>query len=198
MNNDARTAHSHLRRSGEADEEPESKAPVPAAEPDAARVDDLELKLAQMRDLWMRSEAEVLNVRARGKRDVEEARQFAIQSFASDVVEMAENLQRGVASIPAKSEHEPEILNRLRDGFSGIEHGFIGLLERNGIKRQDPTGKAFDASLHQAMEQKVSADHPPGTVLHAWTSAWTLNGRLLRPAMVVVSAASPASPGARG
>ena len=57
----------------------------------------------------------------------------------------------------------------------------------------DPTGASFDANLHQAMAEQPSPDHPPGTVVQAWTSAWTLNGRLLKPAMVVVSTA-PSGP----
>lgn len=154
----------------------------------------LELELGEMRDRWMRAEAETANVRTRARRDVEDARQYAIQSFATDVVEAAENLQRGVASLPPPSEREPEIVTRLRDGFTGVERSFVGLLERNGIVRQDPTGAAFDPALHQAMDQQVSTAHPAGTVLQAWTSAWTLNGRLLRPAMVVVSTAGPTAP----
>jgi len=149
-------------------------------------------ELVEMRDRWMRAEAEMANVRSRAQRDVEEARQFAVQAFAKDVVEAAENLQRGIASLPPPTGHEPEMLTRLRDGFTGIDRSFTSMLERHGILRSNPTGTSFDSSLHQAMDQQVSADHPPGTVLQAWTSAWTLNGRLLRPAMVVVSSAHPA------
>jgi molecular chaperone GrpE len=152
----------------------------------AKRVGDLELALTGMRDRWMRAEAETANIRSRARRDVEEARQFAVQKFAADVVEAADNLHRGVESLPARSAHEPEMLSRLRDGFSGIERSFVALLERNGISRKDPTGDAFDAGLHQAMDQQQTTKHPPG-VLQAWSPAWTLNGRLLRPAMVVVA-----------
>ena len=68
-------------------------------------------------------------------------------------------------------------------------------MERNGIAKVDATGKPFDPNLHQAMAEQPSSEHPPGTVLQAWTPAWTLNGRLLRPAMVVVAKAgvTPAS-----
>jgi molecular chaperone GrpE len=62
-------------------------------------------------------------------------------------------------------------------------------LERNGIKNEDPVGQAFDPNVHQAMAEQESETHPPGTVIHAWSKAWTLNGRLLRPAMVVVAKA---------
>lgn len=155
------------------------------------RISELESELAEMRDRWMRAEAETANVRARSHREVNETRQYAIQKFAQDVVEAAENLRRGLESLPAASQGEPEIVSRLREGLEGIERNFLAVLERNGIKREDPTGAPFDPNLHQAMAEQESAAHVPGSVMHAWTPAWTLNGRLLRPAMVVVAKAPP-------
>lgn len=153
------------------------------------RITRLEQELQEMRDKWLRAEAEMANLRARTKREVEDARLYAVQKFARDVVEAAENLKRGIDSLPKKAEDEPELVTKLREGFEGIERSFIGLLERNGITRSDPTGAPFDANLHQAMAEQESADHPAGTVLQAWSQTWQLNGRLLRPAMVVVSKA---------
>ena len=160
-----------------------------ADEPIVTETAGLEAELAEMRDRWVRAEAETANVRARSKRDVDEARQFAVQKFAGDVVQMADNLKRGIESLPAPAAQELEIVTRLREGFGGVEHSFLDLLGRNGIKMQDPTGAPFDPELHQAMDQRPSSDHEPGTVLQAWTPSWTLNGRLLRPAMVVISTA---------
>ena len=153
------------------------------------RIFRLEQELREMRDKWLRAEAEMANLRARTKREVEDARLYAVQKFAKDVAETAENLKRGIDSLPKKAEDEPELVTKLRDGFEGIERSFIGVLERNGITRTDPTGAAFDANLHQAMAEQESAEHPAGTVLQAWSQTWQLNGRLLRPAMVVVSKA---------
>jgi molecular chaperone GrpE len=165
------------------------------------RIAALEAELADFKDRWMRSEAEMANVRARAKREVDETRQYAVQKFAKDVAEAAENLKRGLDSLPGHAPGEPDIVTKVRDGFAGIERAFIGLLERHGIKRDDPTGAAFDANLHQAMSEQETSEHPPGTVVQAWTQAWTLNGRLLRPAMVVVAKAPAAgvggSPGAK-
>jgi molecular chaperone GrpE len=155
----------------------------------AERILALEAELNEMRERWMRAEAETANVRIRAKRDVDETRQYAVQKFAKDVAEAAENLRRGIDSLPKPVAGEPEIVAKLRDGFEGVERSFVALLERNGIKREDPTGSPFDANLHQAMAEQESAEHPPGTVVQAWTQAWTLNGRLLRPAMVVVAKA---------
>jgi molecular chaperone GrpE len=149
----------------------------------------LEAEVADMRDRWMRAEAEMANVRARAKREVDETRQYAVQKFAKDVVEAAENLRRGVESLPPPARGEPEIVSRLRDGFAGVERSLLAVLERNGIRREDPTGAPFDPNLHQAMTEQETTAHAPGTVMQAWTPAWTLNGRLLRPAMVVVAKA---------
>ncbi len=173
-----------------------------AAAPDAGSSEplNLEAEIARliaerddMRDRWLRAEAEMANVRARAKRDVDDTRQYAVQKFAADVVEAAENLRRGLSNLPAQTADEPAIVTKLRDGFEGVERSFVGLLERNGIQRIDPTGQPFDANLHQAMAEQPSDEYPPGTVVQAWTTGWTLNGRLLRPAMVVVSKAGSAS-----
>ena len=128
------------------------ETPPPARDdpPADPRIAEIEADLAEMKDRWIRAEAETQNVRARAK---------------------------------------------LRNGFIGVERSFLGLLERHGIKSQDPTGALFDPNLHQAMQEQESADHPAGTVLQAWTQAWTLHGRLLRPAMVVVAKAPAAALG---
>jgi molecular chaperone GrpE len=141
-----------------------------------------------MRDRWLRAEAETQNVRTRAAKEAQDARNYAIQKFATDVVEAAENLRRGLAALPSPEADEPALLTKLREGFEGVERSFLGILERNGIARQDPQGKPFDAEYHQAMaEQPAPEGVAPGTVIQAWTQAWTLHGRLLKPAMVVVA-----------
>ena len=169
-------------------------AVTPDAEPEQpgheAEIAKLTAERDDMRDRWIRAEAEMANVRARAKRDVDDTRQYAVQKFAADVVEAAENLRRGLSNLPAQTAEEPEIVTKLRDGLEGVERSFVAILERNGIQRIDPTGQPFDANLHQAMAEQPSEEYAPGTVVQAWTTAWTLNGRLLRPAMVVVSKAA--------
>lgn len=156
------------------------------------RIAALEAEVAELKDRWMRSEAEIANVRSRARREVDETRQYAVQKFATDVVEAAENLRRGIDSLPPAEPGQPEIVGKLREGLAGVERNFLSLLERNGIKREDPTGAPFDPNMHQAMAEQESDAHVPGSVMHAWTPAWTLHGRLLRPAMVVVAKAPPA------
>jgi molecular chaperone GrpE len=166
--------------------------PDQLAEAATARIAALETELADMRERWMRAEAENANVRARAKKDVDDTRQYAVQKFAADVVEAAENLRRGIDSLPPATDDQPAIVGKVREGLDGVERSFIQTLERNGIKREDPVGRPFDANLHQAMQEQETHDHPPGTVVQAWSKAWTLNGRLLRPAMVVVAKAPAA------
>jgi molecular chaperone GrpE len=169
------------------DREPRTPEELMAAA--SARIAELEAEVAELKDRWMRAEAETQNVRARGRREADEARQYAVQRFAADVAEAAENLRRGLDALPAPEPGEPEIVTRIRDGFAGVERSFLNILERNGVRREDPTGKPFDPNLHQAMAEQPTEAQPPGTVLQAWTPGWTLNGRLLRPAMVVVAKA---------
>ncbi len=165
----------------------------PLLEAPDKRIEALEASLQEMKDKWLRSEAEMANLRARTRREVEDARLYAVQKFAKDVVEAAENLKRGIDSLPKRGAGEPELVTKLRDGFEGIERSFVSLLERNGITRTDPTGAVFDANFHQAMAEQENAEHPPGTIIQAWSQTWLLNGRLLRPGMVVVAKAPAGS-----
>jgi molecular chaperone GrpE len=161
----------------------------------ATRIAGLEAELQEMKDRWMRAEAETANVRARSHREVNETRQYAVQKFAQEVVEAADNLHRGIESLPPPTGAEPAIVAGLREGLESIERNFQATLERNGIKREDPTGTPFDPNLHQAMSEQETTAYPPGSVMAAWTPTWTLHGRLLRPAMVVVAKAPPAEIG---
>ena len=154
------------------------------------RIAALQAELTEMKERWMRAEAENANVRSRARKDVDDTRQYAVQKFATDVVEAADNLKRGIDSLPPASDDQPAIVAKVREGLDGVERSFISTLERNGIRRDDPVGQLFDPNLHQAMAEQETDAHAPGTVLQAWSKAWTLNGRLLRPAMVVVAKAA--------
>ncbi|MDD2876316.1 MAG: nucleotide exchange factor GrpE [Acidiphilium sp.] len=158
------------------------------------RIALLEAEAAEYRDKWIRAQAEMENLRTRTRREVDEARLYAVQKFASDVAETAENLRRGIDSLPPQTADEPVLVAKLREGFSGIERSFVAMLERNGIRAEDPVGAMFDANRHQSMAEQESADAPPGTIMQAWSRTWTLNGRLLKPAMVVVAKAPSTRP----
>ena len=153
----------------------------------ASRIRALEAEASDLKDKWLRAEAETQNVRARARRDVEDARNFAVQRFARDVVEVVETLERAIASLPEPSAAEPPVVTKLREGIEATRRMFLATLERNGVSRVEALGAKFDPELHQAMAEAPSPTVPAGHVAQAWTPGWTLNGRLLKPAMVVVS-----------
>ncbi len=159
----------------------------------ATRIKALEDEAGELKDKWLRAEAETQNVRNRARREVEDARAYAVTKFARDVVDAAENLERALASLPPEAEGEPEIVAKLREGVAAIGRSFQGALERNGVSRHEAAGEKFDPERHQAMAEAPSPEVPAGHVIQAWTPAWTLNGRLLKPAMVVVSKGAPAA-----
>jgi len=170
-----------------APEAPLDAAPAPDLTPEE-RIAVLETELTEMKDRWLRAEAEVQNIRNRGRDEAEKARNYAVQKFATDMAEVAENLRRGIDLLPRPTEDEPEIISKMRGGFEGVERFLLQRLEVHGVHRKPAEGEAFDPELHQAMSEAPAPEGvEPGTVLQAWTSAWTLNGRLLKPAMVVVA-----------
>ncbi len=189
----SKTSHQTHNINGNADQKHDVAPEVVEGSVDAtARIAALQADLAAMEDRWKRSEAEIANVRTRARRDVEEARQFAVQRFAGDMVEAAENLARGLQNLPPATEAEPSSIAGLRAGLAEIERGFIDTLAKNGVTAIDPTGTAFAPDQHQAVGQREAHGEVAGTVLQSLGPVWMLNGRLLRPAMVIV-AAEPAA-----
>jgi molecular chaperone GrpE len=159
----------------------------------ASRIRDLQAELEAMKDKWLRAEAEQQNLARRMRAEVESTRQYAVQKFARDVVDSAENFSRALLALPPAAEDEPEIVAKMREGLAASERALVAMLERNGVVREDATGKPFDPEKHQAMAEAPSDEVPAGHVLNAYTPAWLLNGRLLKPAMVVVSRGAAAS-----
>ncbi len=184
----SKTSHQTHNINGNADQKHDVAPEVVEGSVDAtARIAALQADLAAMEDRWKRSEAEIANVRTRARRDVEEARQFAVQRFAGDMVEAAENLARGLQNLPPATEAEPSSIAGLRAGLAEIERGFIDTLAKNGVTAIDPTGTAFAPDQHQAVGQREAHGQVAGTLLQSLGPVWMLNGRLLRPAMVIVA-----------
>jgi molecular chaperone GrpE len=111
---------------------------------------------------------------------------------------VVDNLRRAVETAPPEARAGDPKFEQFAQGVELTEREFMGILERNGIKRVSPAGQSFDHNLHQAIAQAESADHPAGTVVQVVQAGYTLHGRILRPALVVVAKtpATPANPGA--
>jgi molecular chaperone GrpE len=156
-------------------------------------------EVAALKDQLLRIAAEAENTRRRAEREANDARAFAIQKFARDLLGVADNLQRALQHAPRDSVDGP--VKNLVVGLEMTEKELQGAFERNGLKRVEPArGEKFDPHLHQAMMEQPAEDVAPGAVIQVMQSGYELMGRIVRPAMVVVAAkgsgARAAAPGA--
>jgi molecular chaperone GrpE len=160
-------------------------AQAPQADDLAARVAALEEQLAAAQDQTLRTAAELQNVRRRAEQDVEKAHKFALEKFASDLLAVIDSLERGLEMSDANN----EALRPMREGMELTLKVFQDTLKRYQVEVIDPHGVPFNPELHQAMAMEESANVEPGSVLKVFQKGYSINGRLLRPAMVVVSKA---------
>ena len=154
----------------------------------ATRVATLEVQLAAAQDQSLRSVAELQNVRRRAEQDVEKAHKFALEKFAGDLLPVLDSLERGLELSNATD----ETLKPMREGMELTLKMLQDTLKRYQVEAVDPHGAPFNPEHHQAMAMEESATAEPGSVLKVFQKGYLLNGRLLRPAMVVVSKAPAA------
>lgn len=150
-----------------------------------ARVLELEEQLAAAKDQSLRVAADLQNVRRRAEQDVEKAHKFALEKFAGDLLPVIDSLERGLEL----SNPDDESIKPMREGIELTLKMFQDTLKRYNLEAIDPHGQPFNAEHHQAMAMQESADVEPNSVLNVFQKGYLLNGRLLRPAMVVVSKA---------
>lgn len=167
----------------------ETAAEVAANDDLAARVQTLEEQLAAAQDQALRVAADMQNVRRRAEQDVEKAHKFALEKFANDLLPVVDSLERGLEL----SNPNDEAIKPVREGIELTLKLFQDTLKRYNLEAIDPHGAPFNAEHHQAMAMQESTAVEPSSVLKVFQKGYLLNGRLLRPAMVVVSKA-PAEP----
>jgi molecular chaperone GrpE len=156
-----------------------------------ARILQLEEQLAGAHDQALRVAADLQNIRRRAEQDVEKAHKFALEKFAGDLLPIVDSLERGLEL----SSPDDESIRPMREGIELTLKMFHDALKRYQLEALDPHGEPFNAEHHQAMAMQESADVEPNSVLKVFQKGYQLNGRLLRPAMVVVSKApAPSSP----
>jgi molecular chaperone GrpE len=165
-----------------ADANPENGA-LPAGAGEDERLADAEGRAEQHRADFLRAIAELENVRKRSAREVESARQYGVEKFAADLLPVADTLalaleSAGAADAATLARGQEATLRLLSKAF-----------ERAGLTVIDPAGQPFDPGLHEAMAMQPAPDLPAHTVLKVIQRGWLLNGRLLRPARVLVSTA---------
>ncbi len=153
-----------------------------------AVIEGKDAELATLKDQALRALAEAENTRRRAERELADMSKYAVTGFARDLVNVLENLQRAVDSIPAElKETQPAVAN-LATGVEMTLKELLGIFARQGIERIDPMGQKFDHNYHQAIAQIDTPDAAPGTVVQVLQAGYKIHDRLLRPAMVGVAA----------
>ena len=160
--------------------------------PEQEKINELELALAtaqstvaDQKDSVMRAKAEVDNIRRRAAQDVEKARKFALEKFAGEMLTTVDNLERAMQSIDKEDEAQKAML----EGIELTYQGLLASLEKSGVTAVDPQDQPFNPELHQAMSMQEVPGVAPNTVIAVMQKGYELNGRLIRPAMVMVSKA---------
>jgi molecular chaperone GrpE len=165
-----------------------SKPYVMPDDPETGSNEALVKEAADARDKMLRTLAEMENLRKRTAREVSDARTYGITGFARDVLDIADNLQRALDAVPAEARAAADPgLKALIEGVELTERSLHATLEKNGVKKFDPTGQKFDPNFQQAMYEVPDASVPSGTVLQVVQAGYMIGERILRPALVGVS-----------
>ena len=185
-------------------ETPESEGPGAAVEGDqresaepleanvvsiaAEELERLHGEIEQARDAALRAQAEAQNAKRRAEQEAEKARKFALERFCNELLPVVDNLERALESASVDN----EALKPIAEGVELTLKSFIGALSKFNVEAVDPHGEPFDPNLHQAMSLVENPEVDPNSVIAVMQKGYTLNGRLLRPAMVMVSKAPAA------
>jgi molecular chaperone GrpE len=161
-----------------------AEAVMPEVDPIAA----LEAEKLELKDKLLRTLADMENLRRRTEREVADARNYGVTKFAADMVNVVDNLQRALTSIPEQDLAKADgAFKALIEGVELTERDMMKSLERHNVKKLEPIGQKFDPNLHQAMFEATDELVPKGNVMQVVQSGFTISGRSLRAAMVGVS-----------
>jgi molecular chaperone GrpE len=164
----------------------EGEEPIEASTESADSVpQDLEAELAAAQDAALRAQADAMNVQRRSEQEIDKARKFALERFCGDLLGVVDNLERAMESSSDAGGDAALI-----EGIELTHKGFMDVLTKYGVVPVDPMGEPYDPETAQAMSMVEQPDAEPNTVVAVMQKGYTLNGRLLRPAMVMVSKAA--------
>ena len=165
-----------------------SKPYIMPDDPEEGSVEALAKEAAESRDKMLRTLAEMENLRKRTTREVADARVYGITGFARDVLDIADNLQRALDAVPAEAKANADPgLKALIEGVELTERSLLNTLEKNGVKKFDPSGEKFNPNFQQAMYEVPDTSVPSGTVVQVVQAGFMIGERILRPALVGVS-----------
>ena len=196
MGNATETACAQAQSETEQTTAEESAQAAAAASDEAQDADDIESlrdalqeaqeQLANAEDRALRAVAEAENVRKRAERSIDSARKFALERFVADMLPAVDSFERA-AQASSEASGEGAAVAAIGEGIELSLKLLLEAMQRQGIDVVDPVGVPFDPNLHEAMSMVESASAEPGSVLEVFQKGYTVNGRLARPARVIVA-----------
>ena len=168
----------------DAQDAPEGEQPADEMSLLQEQLEAAEAAAGMARDELLRVQAEMQNLRRRTEQDIEKAHKFGQEKFNTELLAVMDNLERSAAAAEAS---EDEAVQAIKEGVELTLKGFMDCFKRFNIEAVDPLGEPFDPQLHQAMSIQESPDAEPNSVIAVMQKGYTLHGRVIRPAMVMVS-----------
>ncbi len=142
-----------------------------------------EAKVKEQQESVLRAKAEVENMRRRTEQEIDKARKYALNKFAEELLPVIDNLERAIEA----ADTDNEVVKPIVEGVELTHKTFADVMNKFGVKVINPEGEAFNPELHQAMSIQESPDHESNTVMFVMQKGYELNGRVIRPAMVMVA-----------
>lgn len=166
----------------------EAQAGEEVVEGEDSEVEALRAQAKEAQEQMLRAQAEMQNVRRRAEIDVEKAHKFALEKFVKELLPVADSLEKAVESTEA-NENTGELVASIREGVEMTLSLFMNSLGKFNVEQLDPVGEPFDPQQHEAMSMVPAPDAEPNSVVAVVQKGYLLNGRVVRPAMVVVAKA---------
>ncbi|MBL3826949.1 MULTISPECIES: nucleotide exchange factor GrpE [Marinobacter] len=186
-----RNEHEELNEALEAAKEEAQSAEAEAGEGEGSEVEALKAQVQEFQEQMLRSQAEMQNVRRRAEIDVEKAHKFALEKFVKELLPVADSLEKAVESTEGHEE-SGELVASIREGVEMTLSLFMSSLKKFNVEQINPVGEPFDPQHHEAMSMVPAPDAEPNSVVAVVQKGYLLNGRVVRPAMVVVAKAEDA------
>jgi len=196
LNGDKKPAATNASNDNEPDDgEPKREGFADPLEFLNAELERVETEKAESQDRLVRMAAEMENLRKRTARDVADAREYSIASFAREMLGVSDNLRRALDAVPEESRQAGDAgLVALIEGVELTERSMLQALEKSGVKKISPKGERFDPNFHQAMFEVPNTEVPNNTVMEVVQDGYVIGERVLRPAMVGVAKGGPKQP----
>ena len=173
--------------SGQTEEPAEASQEVPCPEPQEDKTAALQAEVDKYKDLYIRAQAEMENLRRRTQQELEKRSRFAVSSFAQDLLPVGDNLSRALASIP-EDKKDDDLFKNLKIGLELTQKEMNSALEKNKITPIESVGHIFDPNLHKVVQEIDDPTQPSGMIIQEWQKGYMIGGdRVLREAVVVVT-----------